>query len=122
MSRPAHRAIPGSGEPDREPDYGGRGSRSHSVLAFGLTLAALVSGSSGVAFGQAPGCGVTSIGVDTSLAAPDTASTMGLRCGEAGGRDVPGRRHARYVDHRVAASCGDTLRRQPKTVDHGHVP
>jgi len=34
----------------------------------------------------APQCLINAIGVDTSLAAPDTISTLGLRCGEAGGQ------------------------------------
>src|SRR5262245_32058998 len=56
---------------------------STSAAAYGVILATSIT--VGVASARSPGCSVTTIGVDTSLAEPDTIGTMGLRCGEAGG-------------------------------------
>jgi len=52
-----------------------------SAMLFGLV--AIVSAHGPPA--QAHSCASKSVGIDTSLAYPDTLDSMGLRCGEAGG-------------------------------------
>ena len=42
-------------------------------------------GQPGATRAQPSQCDIAGVGVDTSLAYPDTLETMGLRCGEAGG-------------------------------------
>jgi len=60
-------------------------NRVGGVVAVIVSLLATVLCGATQTQAQSPKCDIVSVGVDTSLAAPDTLETLALRCGEAGG-------------------------------------